>query len=183
MSEAEDPKSRIIILNGTSSAGKTSIAKELQARLDGVYLHFKMDVFWYMVPSDIEANSENFPKLKQAIIQSAEALAANGHNLIIDIVTMPEQLAMLRETLSDYDLHTIGVKSDLAVTERRELARGDRKIGLARSQHADIHNGTVYDYEVDTSYITAAEAACAIITDHLSATSRPGKPCPPHPNI
>ena len=65
---------KVIVLNGPSSSGKTSIAKEIQRQSDEVFLHFKMDVFWYMVPSDIEANSENFPKMKEAIVDSAKSL-------------------------------------------------------------------------------------------------------------
>jgi chloramphenicol 3-O phosphotransferase len=41
---------RVIYLNGTSSAGKSSIARALQAKLDDLYLHVPLDVFLQMVP-------------------------------------------------------------------------------------------------------------------------------------
>jgi chloramphenicol 3-O phosphotransferase len=41
---------RVIYLNGTSSAGKSSIARALQSRLDELYLHVQLDVFMQMVP-------------------------------------------------------------------------------------------------------------------------------------
>jgi chloramphenicol 3-O phosphotransferase len=41
---------RIIYLNGTSSAGKSSVARALQDRLDELYLHVQLDVFMQMVP-------------------------------------------------------------------------------------------------------------------------------------
>lgn len=36
---------RIIFLNGTSSSGKSSIARELLGLLDGVYSHLSVDAF------------------------------------------------------------------------------------------------------------------------------------------
>ena len=41
----------VILLNGTSSAGKTTIARELQTRLDSVFLHVGIDHFMSMLPS------------------------------------------------------------------------------------------------------------------------------------
>ena len=145
-------KSQIIILNGTSSAGKTSIAKQLQKQMSECYLHFQMDSFWDMVPEHIEANSENFPHLKDAMIESAYALAKTGHNLIIDIVFMPDQLNALKEKLKEFDTLTFAITASLEITEQREKDRNDRKIGLARSQYNKIHKNTIYDLIIDTSH-------------------------------
>ena len=41
---------QIICLNGTSSSGKTAIAKELQALLPKVYLNFSIDSILYSLP-------------------------------------------------------------------------------------------------------------------------------------
>lgn len=40
----------VIVLNGASSAGKTSIAKALQAKLDAPYHHVQLDAFRAMEP-------------------------------------------------------------------------------------------------------------------------------------
>jgi chloramphenicol 3-O phosphotransferase len=56
-------------------------------------------------------------------------------------------------------LFVVGVHAPLDVLEARELARGDRAIGLARWQFARVHQGVAYDFEVDTS--TATPDACA----------------------
>ena len=93
---------KIIILKGTSSSGKTSIAKALQKQLDEAYLHFQMDAFWDMVPEDMEANSQNFPKLRYAVIDSAKSLAENGHNLIMDITLMPDSVIGLMNALKGH---------------------------------------------------------------------------------
>ena len=41
---------RIVVLNGASSAGKTSIARELQRMLPVAYLHVQLDAFRAMEP-------------------------------------------------------------------------------------------------------------------------------------
>src|SRR5215213_4224367 len=43
------PRGRIILLNGTGSAGKTSIARALQALFEEPYLHLGMDCFYVEV--------------------------------------------------------------------------------------------------------------------------------------
>jgi chloramphenicol 3-O phosphotransferase len=40
------------------------------------------------------------------------------------------------------------------VIERREQARGDRTLGLARWQYDKVHAGMAYDLELDTSDAT-----------------------------
>jgi chloramphenicol 3-O phosphotransferase len=42
---------RIILLNGTSSSGKSSVARALQEVLSEPYLHLGIDTFIAMLPS------------------------------------------------------------------------------------------------------------------------------------
>ncbi len=42
--------SHIIFLNGTSSAGKTSIARAFQAQASKPYMHLAVDMFFQAVP-------------------------------------------------------------------------------------------------------------------------------------
>jgi chloramphenicol 3-O phosphotransferase len=116
-----------------------------------------------MVPSALTADSEHFPHMKAAIIESAAALLRHGHNLIVDIVCMPAQTARLREMLAAFDPFVVGVTASLPVLQARELARGDRQIGLSHSQYPAIHRDVMYDMEIDTSNLTAEQAAFTII--------------------
>jgi chloramphenicol 3-O phosphotransferase len=56
-----------------------------------------------------------------------------------------------RELLGLFDLRMVGLFASLAVLEARERARGDRQIGLARWQFDRVHQGIVYDLELDTT--------------------------------
>ncbi|MEP4058434.1 MAG: hypothetical protein ABJL70_02210, partial [Parasphingorhabdus sp.] len=76
----------VIVLNGTSSSGKSTLSRELQRKLNDTYLHCQLDAFWNMTPQDIPANSLNFPAMKLAMAKSVRALADTGHNVVVDIV-------------------------------------------------------------------------------------------------
>ena len=53
----------------------------------------------------------------------------------------------------------VGVGCDGAVAAGREVARGDRIIGMAASQAEAVHRGMVYDLEVDTARAESMECA------------------------
>lgn len=48
---------KIILLNGASSAGKTSIVQALQPILDEAYLEAGIDKFLFMLPTDYLMNA------------------------------------------------------------------------------------------------------------------------------
>ncbi len=56
----------------------------------------------------------------------------------------------------------VGVRCDGAVAESREIARGDRVTGMAASQAELVHQGVVYDLQVDTTRTEALACARAI---------------------
>ena len=56
----------------------------------------------------------------------------------------------------------VGVRCDGAVAAGREIARGDRMIGMAASQAEVVHHDIVYDLQVDTTRTEALECARTI---------------------
>ncbi len=56
----------------------------------------------------------------------------------------------------------VGVRCDPAIAAGREIARGDRVSGMAASQAEVVHQGVVYDFEVDTSQSESLDCARAI---------------------
>jgi chloramphenicol 3-O phosphotransferase len=56
----------------------------------------------------------------------------------------------------------VGVHCDSAVAAGREMARGDRVIGMAQAQAEIVHVGVACDVEVDTSHTEAIDCARAI---------------------
>jgi len=80
------------------------------------------------------------------------ALAAAGNNLIVEhIIETEEWLRRLLKLLSSFDVFLVGVHCPLAVLERRELERGDRRIGDASKDFETIHLLCQYDFEIDST--------------------------------
>lgn len=149
----------IIVLNGTSSSGKSSIVKALQESFEEPYLHLQLDMFWDMVPSHIEANSNNFANIKYVVMDTLKSLHTHGMNVILDTVVMPKGLHFIKEQLKEMNAFYVYVHADLDTLKEREKHRGDRKIGLAESQKSEILKDCSYDIHVDTTHKTAEEAA------------------------
>jgi chloramphenicol 3-O phosphotransferase len=175
--------SRIVLLNGVGSAGKTSIARALQSIVLQPYLHVQMDTFMAMLPERYQNDPEGFsyegvfeenrplvviktgPVGERALRGMRHAIAAmaeEGNNLIVDDVLLGSEKKEYADLLSRFELYTVGVKAPLDVLEDRERERGDRLIGLARWQFDKVHQGMTYDLEVDTSSASPLECAALI---------------------
>lgn len=176
--------SHVIFLNGTSSAGKTSIARLLQEQLHVPYLYIALDTFLDMFPphwvetsdgfgeppSSSENNSKitlHFGPVAQRLFsgyhRSIAACAMTGNNVIVDHVLLePQWLQECVTLLSDLSVFFVGVRCPLDVLEVRERERGDRMPGLARVQFDRVHANVLYDLEVDTSLASPQECVVRI---------------------
>ena len=164
----------VILLNGTSSAGKTSIAKALQQIMEVPYLHVPVDSFGSMAPGPEKLGEPGSPlwqsvfnRLLSGFHHSVAVLAAAGNNLIVDHVLVqgaePENwLTECVDLLTPFTVYFIGVHCPLEELRRREQARGDRGVGLAERQLSQVHRHGVYDLEVDTSVLSAEQCALRI---------------------
>ena len=168
---------QLIVLNGASSAGKTSLCKKLQEILDEPYIHLEEDRFVFNTYHDRFLDGETGPlifrKTMLGYYRSLKAFLSAGHNVLADTgFYTPELLAELVHELSAERVWLVGVMCNLAELEKRELARGDRQIGLAKEQHVSIHAGAIYDIEIDTSAASVDECALAI-KDKVGGTTSP----------
>lgn len=159
----------VIFLNGTSSAGKTSIALELQARLEEIYFVYSRDMFQKMFPEHIWTNSvlmRNIgPKMFRGFHDSIATFAEAGNHIIVDhILNRPEWIYECADALAGIKAILVGVKCPIEVAEKRERERHDREIGLVRSQFDIVHAHMLYDIEVDTSLHSPGECANMIIS-------------------
>ena len=167
-------RGHIVVLNGTSSAGKSSVAKALQARRP--HQHVQLDVFRAMEPAGHWEHREQWPlrlaALCRAMHASCAAYADHGLHVVLDHALTPDAWHYLVEDLAGHTVYLVGVHCPVDEAARREQARGDRPIGLAASQAAWIHAGPAYDFSVDTR--AATPEACADALAHwLSGTPAP----------
>lgn len=173
--------SRIVLLNGAGSSGKSSIAKALQQIASEPFLHVALDAFIDMLParSFNQPDGITFESTRQSgkpvvvikvgpvaaramrgMRRAIAALAAEGNNLIVDDVILEDDKAKeYAHLLRPFEVFRVGVFAPLDVLEARERQRGDRLIGLARWQYDRVHQGIDYDLEIDTA--TTSALACA----------------------
>ena len=157
-----------IVLNGTSSAGKTSIAKALQRQVNTPALHAQADTFfgmfnWPTIVND-EIKNECFRVCVENFHANLSILSTKPFLLIVDQVF--EQHAWFeacQKALQPKKTYFIGIHCPLTILEERELARGDRGIGIAKGQFENVHLQKPYALELDSSVATPDECASAII--------------------
>lgn len=163
------PPANIIVLNGTSSSGKSSLARALQARRGKPFQHLQLDAFRRMEPNDYwEAWHEQDPALValkhaalcRAMHAALAEYARHGLDVIFDTVLWHrEDWRYLLEDLDGLPVYLVGVNCALEELLRREQARGDREAGLAAGQFKSIHMGKVYDFQVDTTATSTEQCA------------------------
>jgi len=158
----------LIFLNGTSSSGKTTIAKSLQETLDALYIRASLDVFIHQLPDKILDNpqkfSENLNDVVHCLQSSVAAQARSGMNVILDhVLENPAWLDDCLSLFSGIEVLFVAVMCPLSELERRESARGDRLVGLARYQYDRVHVHGVYDLELDTSVLSVEQCVAAIV--------------------
>ena len=166
------------MLNGGSSSGKSGIARCLQAVLPDPWLAFGTDtlveatpVSTRTSPTGIEFTADGevivgpeFRRLEAAWIAGIAAMARAGAQIIVDEVFLGGTASQQRwkNALDPLPVLWVGVRCAAAVAAGREIARGDRPVGMAASQADMVHRGIVYDLQVDTTHTEALECARAI---------------------
>jgi chloramphenicol 3-O phosphotransferase len=184
--------SKIIFLNGCSSAGKSLIVRAIQHLSDEFWLNFGFDTFFnamlskylpfgekahegiqFITPKNEEEKTQTTEVksgrygegLAKSIPKIFKLLADDGHYLILDeVVWEEEEMKDYSLILKNHEVYFVKVACKLELVEEREKIRGDRVWGLARDQYNKIENlKWEYDVNVDTSQLTPFESAKKIL--------------------
>jgi chloramphenicol 3-O phosphotransferase len=171
---------KVVILNGTSSAGTTSLAQCVHDVADTLWIVIGQDDFtrnliptWVAVDGgptgehgdngirfvrDEAGLHTELGPLGRAVLRgyrrAAAAVARSGLDVIVDEANFdPDGWDDWQAVLAGIPTLWVRVECDLEVCEKREAARADRALlpGLARGQHDRVHRGAEYDLVVDTS--------------------------------
>ena len=162
----------VIVLNGTSSSGKTTVARAFQELAPRVFLNFSIDSILYALPqsavdrivSGADITDLNYPKLVRAFYACVRQLLNLGHDLIIDnAVTAPYHVELLDKAIESHDALLVGLDCPEEILRQRERDRGNRHEGLATQQRSRIHSLLHYDLMIDTSTTTPVEAASRVV--------------------
>lgn len=166
---------QVIVLNGGSSSGKSTLVRRLKEILPDPWISFGVDDLIARLPPrllDSESGlsfgpngevhvGDGFMKLQNAWMIGIAAMARAGARIILDEVFLGAAASQerTRRYLDGLDVLWVAVRCDPQVAAEREIARADRVIGMAVSQAAIVHEGVVYDLEVDTSGTDSLECA------------------------
>lgn len=161
----------MILLNGASSSGKSSIGRALLRVLTDPWFLFPVDSLGAMRSTDrTRAHDERetetiLRRTRMGYHRAVAGVASVGNDVIMDYpLSEPWRLQDLLVVLDGYDVTLVDVCCDAEELDRRERARGDRPHGLTRSQCVFRHEDR--DITVDTTR-TRANVCATTIADQV----------------
>ena len=183
---------KVIFLNGSSSAGKTTLAIMLQQLLDEPWQHMALDQFrdgmpgryrglnspagapgdrgLNIVPQEKDGQllthirfGDYGEQVLQGMRRSMAAFARAGNNVIIDdLLFKPAYLDDYVRALSGIPTWLIGIRCSLDVVNERERRRTGRFPGTAAS-HFDAVHAHGADYDLELDTSNSDPKSCALM--------------------
>lgn len=184
----------VVVLNGASSTGKTSLGRSLQRQLGaGWFLLGTDDLLHALAPSgegadllEVSGNGDvrptgAFRRAQVAWYGGLLGIARHARGLVVDEVLLGggSSQARVERAFAGLPVVWVGVVCDLAVGLRRERLRGDRVVGMHAQQRDRVHAGVRYDHVVDTTSATPGEGARAVLVALRAQGHLPPGPVPP----
>lgn len=149
---------RVVVVNGPSSAGKSTLVAAAQPLLHRPFLALGLDLllFGAALPRDVDGRIRDWPALRPGVLaghrRAVRAFAEAGVDVITDVVLESQADADdWDRVLAGLDVLWVGLHAPLEELRRREQARGDRSVGDAERDHAVVHGFHAYDLELDST--------------------------------
>lgn len=188
----------VIVLNGASSSGKTTLARALQDLWPRPLLLTGIDTFLFgwpdrfatypggdgslaapstgvrivpglgPAPSWIPEFGDDFHSMTRLAHESWALIGNGGVDLVIDHVLIDPILCKQARDTL-VGAFWIGVMCDVDELIRRETARGDRRVGFASGTSAVVHREMSYDLVIDTT-ATSTELLARQVYDAVMAS-------------
>jgi len=165
---------RVIVLNGGSSSGKSSLARALQDALPELWLRLGVDDLIDAAPARLLGPAgldladdggvsvgPDFTAVEAHWMAGVAAIASHGGRVIVEdnFVSGPAAQHRWATALNGIETRWIGVRCAPEIAAAREATRGDRSVGMAAKQADAVHQGIHYDLVVDASSTPAGELA------------------------
>ncbi|WP_310601656.1 phosphotransferase-like protein [Anaerosporobacter sp.] len=160
-------KEKIILLNGSSSSGKSTLASTLQTiikdKLDEEYAIISIDHFLQMTTNDIIYEDDVFEISSKLCDKSIEMLCLQKGVIIDHVITSERIFKQLIERLESYNIYLVHVTCPLHELKRREEERKNRCSGSAEASYKYLFPKEGYDLVVDTFLLSAKECSLQIL--------------------
>ncbi|WP_028025595.1 phosphotransferase-like protein [Enterovibrio calviensis] len=162
----------LIVLDGPSGAGKTTLSKALQETLlPENWLYISIDTLVYALPSSVltRCNQENdwqsvdVDALMKGAFACVDALVTAGNSVIFDaVISTPTRALQMDLAFEQHERFYVGVNCELAELERRTRSREDRTIDEVRHGFATSPLHLQYDLEIDSTSMSVTELATIV---------------------
>ena len=176
----------VILLNGASSAGKSSLTLALQVRLPFVrmgiddFIWERAPLSWYgapegfvRVPGKVSEYGAEALKLWRAYHRAVRVCVAEGLGVVVDDAILTRELMDDWVTaLAGVDVFFVGVHCSAEELTLRATARRDRDPAGVLEGMKRVHAHATYDLEVDST-VTPSSALAAQIIVALETRSGP----------
>ena len=154
---------KVILLNGASSSGKSTLAKSLQKYIKSSrkeeYIITSIDEFLNMTVEEPIYEDDVF-EISPLLCQKVLDILKTGRGVIIDHVITSERIyKQLTETLREYKLIKVQTKCPLNELKRREKERKNRCVGSAEASYEYLYPKEGYDLTLNTLELSLGECA------------------------
>ena len=162
---------QIFLLNGPSSSGKSTLAKELQKLIsekrNEKYDIISIDDFLKMNTEDTIYEDDVF-EISGDLCKKVIELLKTGSGAIIDHVITSERIFnQLKEMLCTYTIKFVHITCPLNVLKKREKERRNRCLGSAEASYEYLYPKEGYDLTLDTDSMSAKDCALKIYEKFL----------------
>lgn len=159
---------QIILLNGPSSSGKSTLAKALRKLIEEKrnqqYAIVSIDDFLKMTTEETIYEDDVF-EISCVLCEKVLERLETAPGVIIDhVITSQRIFDQLVKMLCAYPLHLIQVTCPLEVLREREKARKNRCLGSAEASYEYLFPKDGYELTVDTHRMSTAQCALEIYT-------------------
>lgn len=157
----------IILLNGPSSSGKSTLSKALRERFaqkSKNYAIVSIDDFMKISTSETIYEDDVFD-ISMEMCRAALSLLQTYDGVIVDhVITSPRIFNQFMEATKDYQSLLVHVACPIEILLKREEERGDRHKGSAQDSYDYLYPKEGYDIEVDTHQISLEECVETIVS-------------------
>ena len=160
---------RLVLLNGPSSAGKSSVAEQLRRKMalcgsDSVII----SIDDYMkVAEDEEIWEDDVFEIMPDMCRDITPALRQGKWVIVDhVITSPRSYEALLAAAVGFGVTAVLVTCSLEILKNREKERGNRFIGSAEASYQYLYPKEGYDLQIDSGE-NSPEASADRILDFL----------------
>ena len=155
--------SQIILLNGPSSSGKSTLSKTLQALIwekrSLQYEVVSIDDFMKTDPMETIYEDDVFEISGDLCDHVLERMKESSGVIIDHVITSERIYQQLKNAIEDYTLFEVHVECSLEILKKREQERKDRCPGSAEASATYLFPKDGYDLTVDSGLRSAEENA------------------------